>query len=99
MARRAGHTVNEGDGAANPRWDWAKNNPMLKGGVGDNGKATNDEDVPENRLDRYLDAVEKDAKALLEQVRVLKGEQKEEVDSHKEKHREKYIRYYLGRPR
>ena len=134
MARRAGHTVNEADAAANPRWDWTENNPMLKweaqlsvrfaedsinekDGVrerrrnwseesenedeegGDDGKATDDEDVTENRLDQYLDAVEKNAKALLEHVRVLKGEQTEEVNSHKEKHQEKYIRFYLGGPR
>ena len=134
MARRAGHTVNEADAAAKPRWDWSENNPMLKweaqlsvrfaedsinekDGVrerrrnwseesenedeegGDDGKATDDEDVTENRLDRYLDAVETNAKALLEHVRVLKGEEKEEVNSHKEKHQEKYIRFYLGGPR
>ncbi|KAK0508727.1 hypothetical protein JMJ35_009003 [Cladonia borealis] len=115
MARRAGHTVNEGDDVAGSRCDWTGNNPMLKekaelsarfakfagdsvnedddgvreprrnwfeesededGGAGVDGKATDDdEDVTENRLDRYLDAVEKDAKAVLEHVRVLKGEE------------------------
>lgn len=30
IARRAGHTVSEGDGAANPRWDRTDDNPILK---------------------------------------------------------------------
>lgn len=125
MARRAGHTVNEGDGAANPRWDWTDNNPMLEREAEHSsrivaksaGESVNEydddgvrerkrdwfedmeseeeeaEDVMENRLDRYLDAVEKDAKAVLEHVRVLKGEEKEEeeVDRYEEKQLKKVL--------
>ena len=134
IARRAGHTVSEGDGIANPRWDWTENNPILKGkaehstgvaksagnlvndddrvretrrdwfennpvlkgeagdgiGVveeedinnneweveGADGEAIDDEDVTENRLDRYLEALEEDLTDLLEQVRMVqRGEE------------------------
>ena len=131
IARRAGHTVNEGDGAADPRWDWpennptkkryvksagnslndddgvietrwdwTENNPALKGEAGDgqgvvddnindndwdvkseDGKATDDEDVTENRLDQYLEALEEDLIALLEQVKMLKGGEMEIVST------------------
>ena len=39
---------------------------------GADGKATDDEYVTENRLDQYLEALEEELKALLEQVRMLK---------------------------
>ena len=114
MARRAGHTVNEGDGATKPRWDWTESSPVLKGKTeqsrrgaksarysvtprdwfeesededgedGDDGRDTDDEDVVENRLDRYLDAVEKSARVLLEQVRVLNGDRDRFVESEDE---------------
>ena len=129
IARRAGHKVSEGDGVANPRWDWTEDNPILKGeaepstevaksagnsvndddgvietgwdwfennpvlkreagdgqgvvedNITDNnwdmeredGKATDDEYVTENRLDQYLEALEEEVIDLLEQVRMLK---------------------------
>ncbi len=133
IARRAGHTVNEGHAVANPRWDWIENNtilkgkaehsagvaksagnlvndddrvretrrdwfennPVLKGEAGDgkgvvdedidnsdwevkgeDGEVTDDEDVTENRLDQYLEELEAELKALLEQVRMLqRGEE------------------------
>ena len=40
------------------------------------GKTTDDEDVTENRLDQYLEDLEEDLTALLEQVRMLqRGEE------------------------
>ena len=99
VAKSAWTSVNDENGPRVRPRDGLEELEDEDGEPGDDGKATDDEDVTENRLDRYLDAVEKNAKVLLEHVRVLKGEQTEEVNSHKEKHQEKYIRFYLGGPR
>ncbi len=144
IARRARHTVNEGGGTANPRWDWTENNPILKGAAGhstgaaktaersvnendeaiemrwdwvesnpilkgeagdgkeaveedidnnerevksEDGKATDDEDVTENRLVQDVEDLEDDVIDLLEHVRMLKGGKKE-INRHEEKHEE-----------
>ena len=79
------------DGVTVTKWDWFENNPVLKGEADDgkgvvkeeinnnerdmegaDGKAMDDEDVTENRLDQYLEALEEEVIDLLEQVRMLK---------------------------
>ena len=101
LTKSAGDSVNEDDddGVRETRRNWFEESEDEDG---DDGNATDDEDEDgtKNRLDRYFDAVEKNANAVLERVRVLKGEEKEEeVTKPEKKHPESFNEAFLERIR